>query len=184
MGAVSSAPRLMQTQQNPLFPYVSAYSNLQYPVEDKSSPSPSSSSTGNWSCSSLRQLCSTLGYGDLQSLSLSMSPSTHSNCISSLQQHLPNYPSSAADCFGFETKKRGHERSDDNGNLNGNQKQIIHRKSIDTFGQRTSQYRGVTRLMLICFLCLLNSSVELISSPAPHRLVCPALASAFVHLHS
>ncbi|KAK8321367.1 hypothetical protein V6Z12_A12G094700 [Gossypium hirsutum] len=37
----------------------------------------------------------------------------------------------------LETKKRGPEKVD--------QKQIAHRKSIDTFGQRTSQYRGVTR---------------------------------------
>ncbi|GMP52503.1 hypothetical protein CsSME_00018283 [Camellia sinensis var. sinensis] len=32
---------------------------------------------------------------------------------------------------------RGHEKLD--------QKQVVHRKSIDAFGQRTSQYRGVTR---------------------------------------
>ncbi|KAE8701165.1 AP2-like ethylene-responsive transcription factor AIL5 [Hibiscus syriacus] len=37
----------------------------------------------------------------------------------------------------METKKRGPEKVD--------LKQIVHRKSIDTFGQRTSQYRGVTR---------------------------------------
>ncbi|CAL5389911.1 unnamed protein product [Camellia sinensis] len=37
----------------------------------------------------------------------------------------------------MEGKKRGFEKLD--------QKQVVHRKSIDTFGQRTSQYRGVTR---------------------------------------
>ncbi|GMP28884.1 hypothetical protein CsSME_00004240 [Camellia sinensis var. sinensis] len=37
----------------------------------------------------------------------------------------------------MEGKKRGSEKLD--------QKQVVHRKSIDTFGQRTSQYRGVTR---------------------------------------
>ncbi|CAL5356222.1 unnamed protein product [Camellia sinensis] len=36
-----------------------------------------------------------------------------------------------------EGKKRGSEKLD--------QKQVVHRKSIDAFGQRTSQYRGVTR---------------------------------------
>ncbi|GMP46870.1 hypothetical protein CsSME_00014867 [Camellia sinensis var. sinensis] len=36
-----------------------------------------------------------------------------------------------------EGKKRGSEKLD--------QKQVDHRKSIDAFGQRTSQYRGVTR---------------------------------------
>ena len=41
----------------------------------------------------------------------------------------------------METKKRGFEKQD--------QKQIVHRKSIDTFGQRTSQYRGVTRLVFL-----------------------------------
>ncbi|KAK4781037.1 hypothetical protein SAY87_017143 [Trapa incisa] len=142
--ASSGAHRLVQTQQYPPFPHASAYSNVHYPAEDNSSPS--SSSTGSWVSSGLSQLCSTIGYGDLHSLSLSMSPATtQSTCISSsFQQHLTNYPSATGDCFAFETKKRGHERPDDNGNLNANQKQIIHRKSIDTFGQRTSQYRGVT----------------------------------------
>ncbi|CAL5389907.1 unnamed protein product [Camellia sinensis] len=37
----------------------------------------------------------------------------------------------------MEGKKRGSEKLD--------QKQVVHRKSIETFGQRTSQYRGVTR---------------------------------------
>ncbi|CAL5371806.1 unnamed protein product [Camellia sinensis] len=37
----------------------------------------------------------------------------------------------------MEGKKRGSEKLD--------QKQVVHRKSIDTFGQRTSQYRSVTR---------------------------------------
>ncbi|KAK1396708.1 hypothetical protein POM88_006571 [Heracleum sosnowskyi] len=42
-----------------------------------------------------------------------------------------------ANCLAMDTKKRGSGKVD--------QKQIVHRKSIDTFGQRTSQYRGVTR---------------------------------------
>ncbi|XP_011099412.1 AP2-like ethylene-responsive transcription factor ANT isoform X1 [Sesamum indicum] len=74
-----------------------------------------------------------MGYGDLQSLSLSMSPGSQSSCVTG-SQHIPP---TMADCMGLENKKRGPEKVD--------QKQIVHRKSIDTFGQRTSQYRGVTR---------------------------------------
>ncbi|PKI35409.1 hypothetical protein CRG98_044202, partial [Punica granatum] len=147
MGTASSAPRLIQTQQYPPFPYMSAYSNLHYPIEDKSFPSPSSSAgSGSWVSSSSRQFCPATGYGDLQSLSLSMSPSPQSSCITSLQ-HVTNSSSAVAEaeCFGIETKKRGHENAKINGNISGNQKQVVHRKSIDTFGQRTSQYRGVTR---------------------------------------
>ncbi|XWS29676.1 hypothetical protein CRYUN_Cryun24cG0050300 [Craigia yunnanensis] len=72
-------------------------------------------------------------YGDLRSLSLSMSPGAQSSCMTGSQQISP----SATDYAAMETKKRGPEKVD--------QKQIGHRKSIDTFGQRTSQYRGVTR---------------------------------------
>ncbi|GAV69058.1 AP2 domain-containing protein, partial [Cephalotus follicularis] len=76
---------------------------------------------------------SAMTYGDLQSLSLSMSPGSQSSCVSGPQQISPT----VTDCITLETKKRGPEKVD--------QKQIVHRKSIDTFGQRTSQYRGVTR---------------------------------------
>ncbi|KAI9089110.1 hypothetical protein K1719_029389 [Acacia pycnantha] len=74
-----------------------------------------------------------MAYGDLQSLSLSMSSGSRSSCVTSSQRASP----SVIDSVGVDTKKRGPEKFD--------QKQIIHRKSIDTFGQRTSQYRGVTR---------------------------------------
>nr|APG29270.1 ANT1 [Petunia x hybrida] len=73
-------------------------------------------------------------YGDLKSLSLSMSPGSQSSCVSGTQQISPT----VTECMPIETKKRGPEKVD-------HQKQIVHRKSIDTFGQRTSQYRGVTR---------------------------------------
>ncbi|XP_062156670.1 AP2-like ethylene-responsive transcription factor ANT isoform X2 [Alnus glutinosa] len=72
-------------------------------------------------------------YGDLQSLSLSMSPGSQSSCVTGSQRISPT----AADYIDMDTKKRGPEKVD--------QKQIVHRKSLDTFGQRTSQYRGVTR---------------------------------------
>ncbi|KAJ4962670.1 hypothetical protein NE237_022609 [Protea cynaroides] len=74
-----------------------------------------------------------MGYGDLQSLSLSMSPGSQSSCVTAPQQISPTGTESVA----METKKRGSGKV--------GQKQPVHRKSIDTFGQRTSQYRGVTR---------------------------------------
>lgn len=72
---------------------------------------------------------SSVGCGDLQSLTLSMSPGSQSSCVTAPTGVAIN-----------ETKKRGSAKVA--------QKQPVHRKSIDTFGQRTSQYRGVTRLVL------------------------------------
>lgn len=71
-------------------------------------------------------------YGDFKSLSLSMSPGCQSTCVA--PQHISF---AGAECEDMDTKKKG------NGKVG--QKQPVHRKSIDTFGQRTSQYRGVTR---------------------------------------
>lgn len=67
------------------------------------------------------------GDGDVQSLSLSMSPGSQSSCVTGRTDH----------CLTVETKKRDSSRVA--------QKQPVHRKSLDTFGQRTSQFRGVTR---------------------------------------
>ena len=78
-----------------------------------------------------------LGYESLQSLSLSMSPGSQSSCVTGSQQ----VSATVSDCVA---KKRGSEKLE--------QKQIVHRKSIDTFGQRTSQYRGVTRFGFFNFL--------------------------------
>ncbi|KAL3378263.1 hypothetical protein AABB24_004274 [Solanum stoloniferum] len=75
-------------------------------------------------------------YGDFKSLSLSMSPGSQSSCVTGTQTQ--RISPTVTDCIAIETKKRGSEKAN-------NQKQIVHRKSIDTFGQRTSQYRGVTR---------------------------------------
>lgn len=72
------------------------------------------------------------GCGELKSLSLSMSPGSQSSCIT-----VPSHDDSMA--VNVEAKKRG--------NVKVGKKQSVHRKSIDTFGQRTSQYRGVTRLV-------------------------------------
>ncbi|CAK8569790.1 unnamed protein product [Lathyrus sativus] len=74
------------------------------------------------------------GYGELQSLTLSMSPGSQSSCVTVPTQISP---SGNNDSVVVEAKKRGHGKV--------GQKQPVHRKSIDTFGQRTSQYRGVTR---------------------------------------
>ncbi|KAK9270555.1 hypothetical protein L1049_026136 [Liquidambar formosana] len=74
-----------------------------------------------------------MGCGDLQSLSLSMSPGSQSSCVTAPRQISP----AGTECVAMETKKRGSAKL--------GQKQPVHRKSIDTFGQRTSQYRGVTR---------------------------------------
>ncbi|GMI91069.1 hypothetical protein HRI_002776200 [Hibiscus trionum] len=74
-----------------------------------------------------------MGCGDLQSLSLSMSPGSQSSCVTAPRQISPT----STDCVAMETKKRGPGKV--------GPKQTVHRKSIDTFGQRTSQYRGVTR---------------------------------------
>ncbi|WRX30050.1 AP2/ERF domain - like 10 [Theobroma cacao] len=81
----------------------------------------------------------TMGCGDLQSLSLSMSPGSQSSCVTAPRQISPT----ATECVAMETKKRGPGKV--------GQKQPVHRKSIDTFGQRTSQYRGVTRNHIALF---------------------------------
>ncbi|CAI8599376.1 unnamed protein product [Vicia faba] len=76
---------------------------------------------------------SIVGCGELQSLSLSMSPGSQSSCVTAPTQISP----SGTESVTMEAKKRGAAKL--------GQKQPVHRKSIDTFGQRTSQYRGVTR---------------------------------------
>ncbi|CAF1710266.1 BnaC03g61270D [Brassica napus] len=102
-------------------------------------------------------------YGEFQqSLSLSMSPGSQSSCITGphhhqnqnheghnqTQNHHQISEALVETNVGLETttmaaakkKKRGQEEV-----VVVGQKQTVHRKSIDTFGQRTSQYRGVTR---------------------------------------
>ncbi|KAG6537430.1 hypothetical protein ZIOFF_002524 [Zingiber officinale] len=79
-----------------------------------------------------------MGNGDLQSLSLSMSPVSQSSCVTAPQLAGSTAVAAGSDYMILDpTKKRGSK---------GGQKQPVHhRKSIDSFGQRTSQYRGVTR---------------------------------------
>ncbi|CAO2817730.1 unnamed protein product [Amaranthus hypochondriacus] len=72
--------------------------------------------------------------GDLQSLSLTMSPNSQSSCVSVA----PTANNNNNHVSAMETKKRGFGKM-------VNCKETVHRKSIDTFGQRTSQFRGVTK---------------------------------------
>lgn len=92
---------------------------------------------------------SAMPYRNLQSLSLTMSPGSQSSCVTASQQ----LTHTMTDSVTLETKKRGPEKVD--------QKQTVHRKSIDTFGQRTSQYRGVTRFRFSYFLIILKNKVFL-----------------------
>ncbi|MCD7465573.1 hypothetical protein HAX54_001574 [Datura stramonium] len=74
----------------------------------------------------------TVGCNDLQSLSLSMNAGSQSSCVTPRQ-----ISPTGLECVAIESKKRASGKVAP--------KQPVHRKSIDTFGQRTSQYRGVTR---------------------------------------
>lgn len=71
------------------------------------------------------------GLGDFQSLTLSMSPGSQNSSA------IISQPTIIDQCTPVETKKRGAGKA--------GTREPVPRKSIDTFGQRTSQYRGVTR---------------------------------------
>ncbi|KAI7747192.1 hypothetical protein M8C21_029553, partial [Ambrosia artemisiifolia] len=79
--------------------------------------------------------------GDLQSLSLSMGfgcEQAAASCVSGAsQQQIMQPVANVTECVVVDNKKRSCEKVDQ-------QKPVVHRKSLDTFGQRTSQYRGVT----------------------------------------
>lgn len=76
--------------------------------------------------------------GAAAALSLSMSPGSQSSCVTVPRHISHTTETDTTDCLARETKKRSSSKV-------GQTKQPVHRKSIDTFGQRTSQYRGVTR---------------------------------------
>ncbi|VFQ75165.1 unnamed protein product [Cuscuta campestris] len=78
-----------------------------------------------------------LNCNDFQPLSLSMSPGSQSSCVTAAPPVSQISPTDL-ECVAMEGRKRVSEEVT-------TPKQPIHRKSIDTFGQRTSQYRGVTR---------------------------------------
>ncbi|WOK99208.1 AP2-like ethylene-responsive transcription factor [Canna indica] len=92
------------------------------------------SEVGNFGAG-LNRSVGAIQHGGLQPLSLSMSPDSHFSCISA-PQNISTLATSK--CMTWDApKKRGTGK--------GVYKQPVHRKSIDTFGQRTSRYRGVTR---------------------------------------
>ncbi|XP_051123860.1 AP2-like ethylene-responsive transcription factor ANT [Andrographis paniculata] len=79
-----------------------------------------------------------MGFGDVQCLRLSMSPGSQSSCVT-----VPSNSNNAANAaVVMETRKR---MLSDSAKQTTTTTTTVHRKSIDTFGQRTSQYRGVTR---------------------------------------
>ncbi|CAN6290146.1 unnamed protein product [Urochloa humidicola] len=90
--------------------------------------------------------------GEMHPLSLSMmSPgSQSSSCVSTAPQQQHQVVAVAAAASAAAALERnnggGGEQSvgKKRGTGKGGQKQPVHRKSIDTFGQRTSRYRGVT----------------------------------------
>lgn len=91
--------------------------------------------------------------GDVHPLSLSMmSPgSQSSSCVSAApQQQQQQLVAVAADASAAAAQGRSNGGGEQcvgrkRGTGKGGNKQPVHRKSIDTFGQRTSRYRGVTR---------------------------------------
>ncbi|GJN08571.1 hypothetical protein PR202_ga26509 [Eleusine coracana subsp. coracana] len=89
--------------------------------------------------------------GEMQPLSLSMmSPGSQSSgCVSAPPpQHQVTALAAAASAAAAQVRSNGGGEQcvgKKRGTGKGGNKQPVHRKSIDTFGQRTSQYRGVTR---------------------------------------
>ena len=93
--------------------------------------------------------------GEMHPLSLSMmSPgSQSSSCVSAApqqQQQLHQMAAAAAAASAAAAQGRSNDGGEQavgkkRGTGKGGQKQPVHRKSMDTFGQRTSRYRGVTR---------------------------------------
>ncbi|VAI08056.1 unnamed protein product [Triticum turgidum subsp. durum] len=88
----------------------------------------------------------------MQPLSLSMSPrSQSSSCVTAAPQQHQMAAAAAAAAASMAASQGGSNGGGEQcvgkkrGTGKGGQKQPVHRKSIDTFGQRTSQYRGVTR---------------------------------------
>ncbi|ONK76054.1 uncharacterized protein A4U43_C03F23390 [Asparagus officinalis] len=127
---------LLQTQQQYFHPLQHMYHHHHQELGGEDDGF--SSSIKNWAS------VGGMGYGDLHSLSLSMSPGSQSSYVAATQHSVASDHSGvaavAAEAMPLDVvvaKKRGNGK--------GGQKQPVHRKSIDTFGQRTSQFRGVTR---------------------------------------
>ncbi|KAJ0981837.1 hypothetical protein J5N97_010092 [Dioscorea zingiberensis] len=124
-----------QTLQEGMCSRLAGYEIYQQPLQEDAMAEAGVPSMKNWVSNHYSAGSDELGYGDLHSLSLSMSPGSQSSYAVA-----PQYvsPVAATDFMALNsTKKRGTRKV--------GQKQPVHRKSIDSFGQRTSQYRGVTR---------------------------------------
>jgi AP2-like factor (ANT lineage) len=89
-------------------------------------------------------------------LSMSSGSGSQASCVT-MQMSVPADP--VAEYIAVEgSKKRGTDRG-----AGAGQRQTVHRKSIDTFGQRTSQYRGVTRYSATPTLAS-SAAVDVLSS--------------------
>ncbi|KAL1546860.1 hypothetical protein AAHA92_23404 [Salvia divinorum] len=125
MAAAANQAMDFYTHQNHYFSNYNFYQHQQIPVEEIPC-------FKTWAAAGEEHPAAAMRSNEIQSLSLSMSPGSQSSCITAPR------PIEITESTAMGTKKRGAEKL-------GQQKQTVHRKSIDTFGQRTSQYRGVTR---------------------------------------
>lgn len=105
-----------------------------------------------------------VGGGAMESLSLSMSPGSQSSCVTASRQISPT----ETEGLDMENRKRGHEKL--------KLKPKVHRKAIDSFGQRTSQYRGVTRSVNIYELTNLFFIYFNVNSPCYYKIMACFLA--------
>ncbi|KNA07629.1 hypothetical protein SOVF_170090 [Spinacia oleracea] len=146
--SLDSIYRQQQQQQQQLESYISAMSSYQGFSEDDllknwvTTVDNLSNGGSVSSATALAVVAASSVSGDLQSLSLSISPGSQSSCATTDNRQITTTTGSGNDnCVGvvaMDTKKRGFGKIVQN-------KHTVHRKSIDTFGQRTSQYRGVTK---------------------------------------
>lgn len=74
-----------------------------------------------------------VGFGDMNTLSLSISPRTQPTCVNVASEVIGHVNVNEYLPIESTNRKRGVGKS--------GQKEPVHRKSIDAFGQRTSQYR-------------------------------------------
>jgi AP2-like factor (ANT lineage) len=78
-------------------------------------------------------------------LALSMSPGSLSSCVTAHPGEYGGMVGAAAAAGAAALVDVGRKRGGAGAGAGGQKQPVHHRKSIDTFGQRTSQYRGVTR---------------------------------------
>lgn len=131
----SSSPKLEDFLSGSTMPHTTMlYPQTQHQLDHEHNPYYSSYFT----CNEIYQTAP-LMEPPQHSLSLSMSPGSQSSSCTTVvvannQGGVCEQNQELGAVLGIETKKRVQK-----------QKQPVHRKSLDTFGQRTSQFRGVTR---------------------------------------